>query len=259
MQVFRVCCRSAEAAVEVTDKCLKPGIRVITAGNVLQTHLLNEPVLKRQIGAFEAAFGLGAVGTDKVDVQVVQSASELYHAGAACFGLADAEYCVLIAVKRHRLAVLVDVIARGHHVIKSRFTLAEAQVHQTAGRIIDVNQQTAFWCAAFEPVMVRAVDLDKFAKTIPPLTWLIYPGLTASVRDPESVSSHPASQRLNGDSDPVTLLELFCGKCGSETDVIFHVATSVSGIAAHHQSGECRVYRGARSSARQHRIRDSGS
>jgi len=221
VQVFRICCRPAEAAVEVTDECLKPGIRVINAGNVLEPHLLNKPIMKRKIGAFDAAFSLRAVGTDKVDVQVVQSASELCHAGTACFCLADAKYCVLITVKRHRLAVLVDVIARGHHVIKGRFTLAEAQVHQTTGRVIDVNQQTAFWCAAFEPVMVRAVDLDKFAKTIPPLAWLINPGLTASVRDPESVSSHPSSQRLNGDSDPVTLLELFCGKCGPETDVIF--------------------------------------
>lgn len=80
-----------------------------------------------------------------------------------------------------RYAVFVDVIARGHHVI--------------------------IWCAAFEPVMVRAVDQDKFARTIPPLVWLIYPGLTASGRDPESVSSHSASQCLNGDSDPVTLPE----------------------------------------------------
>jgi len=87
VQVFRICCRPAEAAVEVTDECLKPGIRVINAGNVLEPHLLNKPIMKRKIGAFDAAFSLRAVGTDKVDVQVVQSASELCHAGTACFCL----------------------------------------------------------------------------------------------------------------------------------------------------------------------------
>lgn len=71
MQVFGVFCRSRKAAVEVADERFNPGVGIINAGDVLQPHLLNQLVLQRQIGAFDTAFGLRTVGTDKVNVQIV--------------------------------------------------------------------------------------------------------------------------------------------------------------------------------------------
>lgn len=61
---------------------------------------------------------------------------------------------MLVTVKRHRLAVFINVVAGGHHVIKGRLTLTETQVHQTTGRVININQQAAFWGTAFEPAIV---------------------------------------------------------------------------------------------------------
>jgi hypothetical protein len=48
-------------------------------------------------------------------------------------------------------------------------------MHQTAGGVIDKYQQAAFWRTAFKPVMVGAVDLDKFTQTITPMSGLINP------------------------------------------------------------------------------------
>jgi hypothetical protein len=48
-------------------------------------------------------------------------------------------------------------------------------MHQTAGGIIDKDQQAAFWCTAFKPVMVGAVDLDQFTQAITPMPGLINP------------------------------------------------------------------------------------
>jgi hypothetical protein len=48
-------------------------------------------------------------------------------------------------------------------------------MHQTAGGIIDKDQQAAFWRTAFKPVMVGAVDLDKFTQAITPMSGLINP------------------------------------------------------------------------------------
>lgn len=64
MQVFGVFYRSGEAEVEVTNERFNPGVGVINAGDILQPHFLNQPVLQRQFGASDTAFGLRTVGTD---------------------------------------------------------------------------------------------------------------------------------------------------------------------------------------------------
>ncbi|WP_376753477.1 hypothetical protein, partial [Pantoea endophytica] len=70
-------------------------------------------------------------------------------------------------------------------------------------------------------VVVWAVSLDQFGEAVTPVTWLVNAGLVTSVRDPQSGGSHPAAKCLNRNRNPVTLLKLFCSKCGPETDVIF--------------------------------------
>ena len=64
VKVFRVFCQSGKAVVEVADERFDPGVGGINAGDILQAHLLNQPLLQRQLGALNAALGLRAVGTD---------------------------------------------------------------------------------------------------------------------------------------------------------------------------------------------------
>lgn len=39
-------------------------------------------------------------------------------------------------------------------------------MHQTVSGIVNKYQKAAFWRTAFKPVMVGAIDLDKFAQAI---------------------------------------------------------------------------------------------
>lgn len=73
------------------------------------------------------------------------------------------ENAVLIAVKRQWFAMLLKILAGGHHVVKRRFSLAEAEMHQTASSIINEDEQAAFGGASFKPVMRRTINLNKYA------------------------------------------------------------------------------------------------
>lgn len=72
------------------------GVGGINTGDILQAHLLNQPILQRQVGALIAALGLRAVGTERIVLLVMQYTPELRHVGASCLGLTDAKHRVLI-------------------------------------------------------------------------------------------------------------------------------------------------------------------
>src|SRR5438270_6083607 len=71
---------------------------------------LDHPVLQRAKRAFDASLRLRAVGTDDVDVQRQQRATELRHPVAADSLLAvHPEDAVLVAIQRHRLAMFLQI------------------------------------------------------------------------------------------------------------------------------------------------------
>src|ERR1700720_966251 len=94
-----------------------------------QPQLLDHAVLQRAKRAFDASLGLRAVGTDDVDVQRQQRATELGHPVAADSLLAvHPEDAVLVAVERHWLAMLLQISAHRPEVIKRRFRGDEPEV-----------------------------------------------------------------------------------------------------------------------------------
>ena len=46
-------------------------------------------------------------------------------------------------------------------IVEGRLGVGEAQLHQTTGGIVDVNQQRAPGPTVLEPVVIGAVDLDQ--------------------------------------------------------------------------------------------------
>ena len=58
---------------------------------------------------------------------------------------------MLVRVERHRLAVLFDILASCLHVSKGALTQGHLELHQLAGRIIDVDQQGALRPVLLEP------------------------------------------------------------------------------------------------------------
>ena len=47
------------------------------------------------------------------------------------------------------------------------------QMHQLAGRVVDIDQQSALRPATLKPPVLRAIDLDQLAATVPTVTGLV--------------------------------------------------------------------------------------
>src|SRR6201988_2246968 len=88
------------------------------------------------------------------------------------------EDAVLVAVERHRLAMLLQIGAGRPKVIKRRFRGDEPQLHQLARRIIHKSQQRARRAAILKPGVLGAVDLYEFAQAIAPPARLMRRGKT---------------------------------------------------------------------------------
>src|SRR5207248_10274790 len=86
---------------------------------------LDHPVLQRAKRAFDASLRLRAVGTDDVDVQRQQRATELRHPVAADSLLAvHPEDAVLVAIQRHWLAAIWNRYCRHFSSIGTRCFIA---------------------------------------------------------------------------------------------------------------------------------------
>src|SRR6202007_1557482 len=104
----------------------------------------NVPNALLSLSKGDASLRLRAVGADDVDVQRQQRAAELGHSVTADSVLAvHPKDAVFVAVKRDRLAMLLQIGAGRPKIIKCRFRGDKPQVHQSARRIIDESQQRA--------------------------------------------------------------------------------------------------------------------
>ncbi len=115
---------------------------------------------------------------------------------------------MLVAVQRHRLAVLLQIGAARAEVIKRRFRGDEPQLHQPARRVIHESQQRARRTAILEPGVLRAVDLHQFAQTITPPARLVRRGQTMPTVLPQPIRDHPPAQGLARDRTAVMLCQL---------------------------------------------------
>src|SRR5216684_8375751 len=120
------------------------------------------------------------------------------------------EDAVLVAVERHRLAMLLQIGADCPEVIKRRFRSDEPQLHQPARRIIHETQQRARRAAILEPGVLRAVDLHQFAQAIAPPARLMRRGETMPTVLPQPICNHPTAQRLARHRATVMLCQLLC-------------------------------------------------
>src|SRR6202045_3761633 len=129
--------------------------------------------------ARSASLRLLGVGTDDVDVQGQQRATELGHPVAADSLLAvHPEDAVLVAVERHRLAMRLQIGTGRPEVIKRRFRGDEPALDQPARPITHKSQPRARRAAILEPGVLRAVDLHQFAQAIAPPARLMRRGKT---------------------------------------------------------------------------------
>lgn len=93
-------------------------------------------------------------------------------------------------------------------------------MHQTVSGIVNKYQKAAFWRTAFKPVMVGAIDLDKFAQAIAD-GGLVNSRLTTGMWNSEPVRRDLGVDGLGWKPDTLALPEFFCGQCGTKVTVVF--------------------------------------
>jgi len=134
-----------------------------------------------------AALGRAGVGADAGDVQLVHRATKLRLTVAASrIFIVDEEHAGLVAVKRQRLAVLLQISARGFIIVERGLGADEMKLHQAVGCIIHTNQQRAGRAAFLEPAVIAAVDLYQLTNACAPVTRLLNFRGAMPARDPEA-------------------------------------------------------------------------
>ena len=100
---------------------------------------------------------------------------------------------MLVAVEGDRAAMGLEVALQGLEIAEGTLRRHEAQLHQSAGRIVDEHEQGAGIGAILEPAMLAAVDLDQLAQGL-----AAQPGLMKAsallAGEPQTRVDHPPTQ-----------------------------------------------------------------
>jgi len=90
-------------------------VRLLHRVDAFEAHLLDESILQRLVNALYTSLGLRAIGVDDIDVELEQGTAELSEPSATCSAnVVDPEYRVLVAIKSHWLAVLLEIAGLVH-------------------------------------------------------------------------------------------------------------------------------------------------
>src|SRR3546814_719880 len=179
---------------------------------------------------------------DDLDGERLERPTKVGHAIALGRGGVVAEHRVLVRVERHRLTVRLDILPGRVHVGKGALALDHLQMHQLAGRIIDVNQQRALRPAILKPPVLRAIELDQLAAAVPAVTRLIGPWAASIAVLPESFLDHPLAQRLVRNGDLVPLGQILDRQ--GRTEIMVVLADKAENLIAQLRF-ECTVARAA--------------
>ncbi len=77
MRIYRTSGIDGKALVEILHELRQIRVASLPVGNAAQTHLFDQAVLQGLIDSLDAAFGLGRVGADDLDVQFLHGSSKL--------------------------------------------------------------------------------------------------------------------------------------------------------------------------------------
>jgi hypothetical protein len=109
--------------------------------------------------------------------------------------------------------------ARDLHSGALELRLGEAELHEPARGIVDVDEQCADRAAVFEPGVLAAVELHELAEAGAAfLRWIAAAG-RLEARDPEAGADHPAAEGFDGAGESVLLGELLLRDGGPEVGV----------------------------------------
>jgi hypothetical protein len=140
-------------------------------------------------------------------------------------GAIDPKDAVLVAVERERLTVCLEIVAGRLEVVeepapglnRGRFRRDELQMHQTAGGVVDIDQQRALQTAVLKPPVLGAVDLHKLTQAIAPRSRLMDALQPVLSPNPKAGVDHPLPQRLDAEIQTVKLGQLLGRQVGPKS------------------------------------------
>src|SRR5277367_855362 len=209
MKVLGIARLLAEAGVVIGQKTGQQFIAGGDRADPAKTQFLDQAILQGPVGTLNPALGLARIGTDDVDVQRMQRPAELGHAVAFDRARAvDPEDAVLVAVECDRLAMRLEIFSCRLKVVEGRFRLDELQVHQAAGGVVDIDEQSGLRTSILEPPVFGTVNLHQFAQTIASRPRLVDALQPVFPPNPKAGADHPLPQGLDTEIQAVNLGQL---------------------------------------------------
>ena len=113
---------------------------------------------------------------------------------------------MFIAVESDRAAMFEQVAFQCPEVAKGALGGNKPQFHQSAGGVVNEDEQGAGIASILEPSMVRPLDLDQLTEAFPTQSGLMEHA-TLFARQPDAIFLHPLAHRLSRHFEPVMLCQ----------------------------------------------------
>jgi hypothetical protein len=176
--------------------------------------------LQGAIDAFDGAFGLGRIGADQLDVQILHRLPKLgplFSVIALIEGLKNA---MAIGVEGLWTAVASQMTDQESKVTAGALFFVQVKSQERAGRIVDRNMEGGAGAALFEPAMDRCIELDQLAKASSAFTRKVLGAGFAPRSSPETGTHHRSPQRLVVEAESMPFGEFFGRKRRSKIWVV---------------------------------------
>ena len=203
---------AGEAAVVVGDKDAQDGVGGIEIAGLRQAEFAGEAILKHAPEAFDAAFGLRAVGGDESDAELIEGAAELGGlplAGEFFFDGPEVvvahEDAAVIAIKSERSSVAAQQLAEQAEVAMCSFGRKELSGQDFSGGVVLQAESGEARAAAFEPIMRGAIQLHQLAFAGGTQTTLAMSGSAAFTRRADARLAQEATQGFAAEEEALDL------------------------------------------------------
>ena len=158
-------------------------------------------------GTFNAALCLRTVGVNHLQAQLAHEARK------GCFLPVGTENVLFVGVCEFENTEALDIVAKRNECVKDVFRWRETEVRQVRS-VIDEHEQTTYWPAALELIVVATINLYQHATRRAARSLLPMPRPVPRLL-PEPRFQKPTVERLGVADVPQIALESFAEICGT--------------------------------------------